>query len=72
MSISINYNQMPIADKFLMLEKLWENMTLNASENGFTPKWHLDVLKQREENTQNSKSSFNDLEDMKNRLQKLV
>jgi len=63
---------MPIADKFLMLEKLWENMTLNASENGFTPKWHLDVLKQREENTQNSKSSFNDLEDMKNRLQKLV
>lgn len=72
MSVSIDYSQMPMSEKFVMLEELWENMSRDATQNGFTPKWHLDELEKREENIKKSKSTFSDLEDAKNRLQKLV
>jgi hypothetical protein len=71
MPVSLNYNQMPISEKFMMLEELWENMSHDATLNGFTPQWHLDVLQQREQNIKNGKSKFSDLEDAKSRLQKL-
>ena len=72
MSVSINYSHMALSEKFLMLEELWENMSHDAAQNGFTPKWHLDELKKREENLKNNKATFSDLEDAKNRLQKLI
>ena len=72
MSVSINYEQMAISEKFVMLEELWENMSHDASQNGFTPSWHLDILNQREENIKNKNSSFSDMEEAKSRLQKLV
>jgi len=72
MSISVDYSQMLISEKFVMLEELWENMSHDAKQKSFTPQWHLDELRQREENIKNSKSTFSDLEDAKNRLQKLV
>jgi len=72
MSISLDYNQMPISEKFMMLEELWENMSHDATQNGFTPEWHLDTLQQREQNIKNGKSRFTDLENAKSRLQKLV
>lgn len=72
MSVSLNYEQMAISEKFLMLEELWENMSHDAEENGFTPQWHLDELKQREESIKRETSTFSDLEEAKSRLQKLV
>ena len=72
MSVSINYSQMLMSEKFVMLEELWENMSHDAAQNGFTPQWHLDELDKREENIKKSKATFSDLEDAKNRLQKLV
>ncbi len=72
MSVSIDYSQMLMSEKFVMLEELWENMSHDATQNGFTPQWHLDELRQREKNIKNSKSTFSDLEDAKNRLHKLV
>lgn len=72
MSIVLDYNQMAISEKFTILEELWENMSRNAAQNGFTPEWHVDVLNQREQDIQDAKSSFSDLEDAKSRLQKLV
>ena len=72
MSVSIDYSQMPMSEKFVMLEELWENMSHDATQNGFTPQWHIDELGQREKNIKNNKSTFSDLEDAKNRLQKLV
>ncbi len=72
MSVSIDYSQMPMSEKFLMLEKLWENMSRDATQNGFTPQWHLDELEEREENIKNNKATFSDLEDAKSRLQKLI
>ncbi|ABB45209.1 conserved hypothetical protein [Sulfurimonas denitrificans DSM 1251] len=72
MSVSLNYDQMPISEKFLMLEELWENMSNDATQKGFTPQWHLNILEQREQNIQNGKSTFSELEEAKSRLQKLV
>ena len=72
MSVSINYEKMPISEKFIMLEELWENMSNDALSNGFTPSWHIDTLDKREENLKNGTSTFSDLEDAKSRLQKLV
>ena len=71
MSLSINYEEIPISEKFTILEELWANMSNDASQNGFTPQWHLDELLQRENSISDSTSSFSDLEDAKTRLQKL-
>jgi len=72
MSVSLNYEQMAISEKFIILEELWENMSHDAEKNGFTPQWHLDELSKREESIKNATSTFTDLEEAKNRLQKLV
>jgi len=72
MSVSLNYEQMAISEKFIILEELWENMSHDAGQNGFTPQWHLDELSKREQSIENSTSTFSDLEEAKSRLQKLV
>ena len=72
MSLSLNYDQMKISEKFMILEELWENMSNDAQNNGFTPAWHLDELSKRETNIKDGISTFSDLEEAKSRLQKLV
>ena len=72
MTAPLNYDEISMQDKFVMLEELWENMSHTASDNGFTPQWHLDTLASREERIENESSSFSSLEDAKERLQKLV
>ena len=72
MTAPLNYDEIPLQDKFIMLEELWENMSHEATANGFTPSWHLDVLSKREEDIKSSKSTFSNLEDARARLQKLV
>ena len=72
MSVSLNYDQMAISEKFIILEELWENMSHDAGQKGFTPQWHLDELNKRAESIENSTSTFSDLEEAKSRLQKLV
>jgi len=72
MTAPLNYDKMPLQDKFIMLEELWENMSHDATANGFTPEWHLDILSSREKQIANSESHFNNLEDVKARLGKLV
>lgn len=72
MSVALNYEQMEISEKFTILEQLWENMSHDAEQNGFTPQWHLDELNKREKNIKNGISTFSDLEEARSRLQKLV
>jgi len=72
MSVSLDYNQMAMSEKFTMLEALWESMSHDAAQNGFTPQWHLETLQQREKNIQSGKSTFSELENTKSRLQKLL
>ena len=72
MTAPLNFNEISMQDKFVILEELWESMSHDATAHGFTPSWHLDVLAQREQSIENSQSSFSNLEDTKKRLQKLV
>ena len=44
MRLSLDIKNMNITDKFIILEQLWEDMSKNVDEDGFTPKWHLDTL----------------------------
>ncbi len=71
MSIT-DINSMPIAEKFLMMEQLWESMSRDAQNNGFSPSWHFDVLNDREEKIAKGTSSFSSLDEARARLQKLV
>jgi hypothetical protein len=63
---------MPIAEKFLMMEQLWESMTKDAQNSGFSPSWHFDVLDKREQKIAMGQSSFSSLDKARVRLQKLV
>ena len=72
MTAPLNYDEIPMQEKFIIMEELWENMSHQAEDNGFTPDWHLDVLANREKKIQNSQSTFSDLESAKERLQKLT
>ena len=72
MTTPLNYNEIPMQEKFIIMEELWENMSHQAEDNGFTPDWHLDVLANREKNIQNSQSTFSNLENVKERLQNLT
>jgi len=72
MTAPLKYDEIPMQEKFIIMEELWENMSHQAENNGFTPDWHLDVLANREKNIQNSQSTFSDLESAKERLQKLT
>jgi len=72
MTAPLKYDEIPMQEKFIIMEELWENMTQQAHENGFTPQWHLDLLADREQNIQNSKSNFTDLNTAIERLQKLA
>ena len=71
MSIT-DINNMPIAEKFLMMEQLWESMSKDAQNNGFSPSWHFDILNGREEKLLSGKSTFSTLDEARTRLQKLV
>lgn len=71
MTVPLNYDEILMQEKFIIMEELWENMSHNAQDNGFTPEWHLDVLANRKKNIKDFESSFSDLESVKKRLQKL-
>ena len=72
MTAPLNYDEIPMQEKFIIMEELWENMSNQAEDNVFTPDWHLDVLANCEKNIQNSQSTFSDLESTKERLQKIT
>ncbi len=71
MSIT-DIDNIPIAEKFLMMEQLWESMSKDANNNGFSPLWHFDILNDREQKIITGKSTFSSLDEARERLQKLV
>ena len=72
MYTSLNLDQMEINEKFLIMEQIWENLSTNAMAQGFTPKWHLDLLENREKKAEEGSALFSDLTDVKTRLQKFA
>ena len=72
MRLSLELNQMATTDKFLIMEELWQDLSSNAHEQGFSPKWHLNILDHRELNIKNGKSIFSSITEVKTRLHKLA
>ena len=70
--MQLELNQMPIGEKFLMMEQLWESMSKDAQNNGFSSSWHFDVLDAREKRVVEGTATFSDLSEARKRLQKLV
>ena len=70
--MQLELNQMPMSEKFLMMEQLWESMSKDAQNNGFSPLWHFNVLDDRENRVVEGKATFSDLSEARKRLQKFV
>ena len=70
--MQLELNQMLISEKFLMMEQLWESMSKDAQNGGFSPSWHFDVLDAREKRVVEGKALFSDLSEARKRLQKFV
>ena len=70
MQLSNEIKQMNMADKFAMMEMLWENMSQNIDDVHFTPQWHLDMLEEREKELKNGQAKFYNINVVKERLQK--
>ncbi len=67
-----NLTNLSISEKFLMLEELWEDLSKNAQNAGFTPSWYIDVLESRENSVKNNNSKFDNFSNVKERLTKLA
>ena len=67
-----NLTNLSISEKFLMLEELWEDLSKNAQNAGFTPSWHMDILESRENSVKNNNSKFDNFSNVKERLTKLA
>jgi len=53
------------------MEDLWQNLSQNADNNGFSPQWHLDVLEQREQGIKTGEYKFSPLSEAKIRLKNI-
>ncbi len=72
MTAPLKYQEIPLQEKFIILEELWQSMSQDAENSNFTPNWHLEILAKRDKQINDSKASFSDLEEAKTRLQKLI
>ena len=66
---TIDISTIPLQEKFLLMEQLWESLSHEANHHNFTPQWHTDELKRREAKIQKGESNFNDLSEVKKRLE---
>ncbi|KIM06901.1 MAG: hypothetical protein KU38_11600 [Sulfurovum sp. FS08-3] len=67
---TIDFDTIPLQEKFMLMEQLWESLSHEANANGFTPKWHLNELDKRQKKIERGQSSFSDFGDAKKRLYK--
>ena len=64
----LNLEAMSTSEKFMAMEELWEDMSKNIDPDKLTPKWHLDVLDEREKRVQSGESKFENFDDVKKKL----
>ncbi len=72
MQLPLELDSMATADKFLIMEELWQDLSANASKQGFSPKWHIELLSTRDKKIKEGKSTFSNITEVKQRLQKLA
>lgn len=61
----LNLKNMTIAQKFMAMEELWEDISKTADSKLLTPTWHLEELNKREEKIQKGEAIFHTLDDIK-------
>jgi len=64
----LNLETMSTSEKFMALEELWEDMSKNVNSDELTPKWHLDILDEREKMLQSGEAKFENFDDVKKEL----
>ena len=67
---ALKIDHFTLEDKFMLIEELWESMNKDAASNSFTPQWHIDTLKKREDKLEKNELSFSDISIVKERLRK--
>ena len=72
MQISLQLEKMALEEKLAMMEQIWQDLSIHAEKNDFLPKWHIDVLHNREKKLQEGTSSFEDFETVKKRLRNIL
>ena len=63
---SIPIEDLSTADKILLMERLWENLSRRPAD--ISPNWHGDVLAERRAAVLDGKTAFVDWEEAKSRL----
>jgi hypothetical protein len=71
MSTQFQINQMTLAEKLQAMEELWEDLRTRA-EGVSVPKWHKDLLDERERLIETGEAQFSDWETAKERITKLT
>jgi len=60
----LELEKMNTAQKFMALEEIWEDLSQNLEDEHFSPDWHLDILKEREEKIENGEAKFYTLDEV--------
>jgi len=64
---TIDLQEMTTPDKLRLMEKLWRNLSMSASEVA-SPEWHGEVLAERDRLINSGEETFIDWETAKKRL----
>jgi len=64
----LNLQDMTTEQKLIAMEELWEDISKNVDNDTIIPKWHLDVLEERETRLQNGQVQFEDFDKVKKEL----
>ncbi len=71
MGLSLNLDQMTVADKLAAMERLWEDLG-RTPEAVPSPSWHEEVLSAREKRVSEGKAAFAPLDEVKERIRKAI
>ena len=67
---ALKLDDIPVSERFMMMEALWSNLSENIDNSNFTPQWHLDILNEREKLIKSGDMKFSSLDEVGERLQK--
>ncbi len=68
MNIGISLEQMTVAEKIEMMEKIWEDLSKDVK----SPQWHGKILNERKIESNKGYSDFIDWETSKKRIRDIV
>ena len=67
---ALKLDETTVSEKLMMMEALWTSLIDNIEHKDFTPSWHLQILKEREEQMVSGEAKFSSFSDVKERLRK--